>query len=137
MTLAVASAYKLPVAAGSCDIILSIFAPIAAEEFRRAFGKGGMLFTVTAGPRHLYGLKELLYDKPYENEPDSGRLPGFALREDRSVDFMLTLTGDSIERLFMMTPYYYKTSREDQGKLDGVHSLTTEISAKIRRYEAV
>ena len=136
MTLAVASAYRLPVAESRCDAVLSVFAPTAADEFRRVLAKGGMLFTVTARPRHLYGLKATVYDRPYENEEGGAELPGFELREQKNVDFGLALEGDSIMQLFMMTPYYYKTSREDQSKLEATSRLETEVSAAIRRYEA-
>lgn len=133
----VASAYDLPVRNGGADIILSVFAPVAANEFRRALKRGGALFTATACERHLFGLKKAVYDKPYLNEYDGGELEGFRLEERRRTEYTLSLAGEDITRLFIMTPYYYKTSRKDQEKLAVLDRLDTEVSVEIRRYRSL
>lgn len=35
--------------------------------------------------------------------------------------------NEDIMNLFRMTPYYYKTGKADQDKLNGINSLETEI----------
>ena len=48
---------------------------------------------------------------------------------------MMHLTNNhDIVSLFMMTPYYYKTGREDQMKLNSVQTLDTEIEFAILVY---
>ena len=134
VTCAVASAYRLPLAAASCGLLMSVFAPIAAEEFARVLADDGLLLTAVPLERHLFGLKSAVYDTPYENPHEDGELPGFTLSERRSLEYDITLTGEEARQLFMMTPYYYKTSREDQQKLETVDELKTEVAIEVRIY---
>ena len=67
------------------------------------------------------GLKRLLYDETHVN--DSRRdLPGadvpLTLSERRTVSFSMTVEGrENLDALFSMTPYYWRTSRDGQGRL--------------------
>jgi 23S rRNA (guanine745-N1)-methyltransferase len=78
---AVGSVFELPVADGSFDTVINIFAPCAPAEYARVLKSGGHLIVAGAGERHLFGLKELIYDDPYLNEPrrdlpaEGGRTP--------------------------------------------------------------
>jgi 23S rRNA (guanine745-N1)-methyltransferase len=66
---AVGSVFELPVADGSFDTVTNIFAPCAPAEYARVLKTGGHLIVAGAGERHLFGLKELIYDDPYLNDP--------------------------------------------------------------------
>lgn len=125
----VASAFRLPVLSESCDLILDIFAPCAAEEFARVLKPGGVLLRAVPLERHLFGLKAAIYEKPYENSPVEQALPGF--KSIAREDLCWTLSLDSqakIDELFKMTPYYYKTSPADQAKVAALQSLSTELA---------
>ncbi len=129
VTLAVGSVFHLPVPDGSVDLLLSVFAPDAPEEFLRALKPGGVLLRVEPGQRHLMGLKAAVYENPYLNPAPTYAPPGFAALETGELTGSLTLTDPALIRsLFLMTPYYYKTSRDDQAKLAELESLTTEIA---------
>lgn len=129
LTLAVASINALPVPELSCDLVLSVFAPDDAAEFRRVLKKGGVLLRAVPLERHLFGLKAAVYDRPYENPPPDYGPEGFHLVERADVRDDITLTSPELIRaLFMMTPYYYKTGRADQEKLLALSSLETEIA---------
>ena len=65
---AVASSYHLPVADRSIDLLLNCFSPLALEEFRRALRPGGTFLYVVPSEKHLWELKQVLYDHPYPNE---------------------------------------------------------------------
>ena len=124
-----ASAFRLPVLPESCDLILDIFAPCAAEEFARVLRPGGVLLRAVPLPRHLFGLKAAIYEKPYENSPIEQALPGFESIARRDLCWTLTLdTPQKIDELFKMTPYYYKTSPADQAKVAALPSLSTELA---------
>ena len=127
LSLAVASVSALPVADGDCGVLLSVFAPEDAREFRRALRPGGLLLKAVPTERHLWGLKAAVYERPYLNPPPHYAPDGFALLERRTLGGSVELTPPQIENLFMMTPYYYKTGAADQAKLAALPRLETEI----------
>lgn len=107
---AISSIFDLPLSDASCDIVLNIFAPCADREFHRILKPQGKLIQVLPSPRHLYQLKELLYEKVYENEDQVPSLEGFT-SEVYEVKTMMHIEHNSdIQSLFQMTPYYWKTS---------------------------
>ncbi|MBR6638645.1 MAG: methyltransferase domain-containing protein, partial [Lachnospiraceae bacterium] len=68
LSLSVASCFDIPLADSSVDALTAVFSPIVPEEFARVVKPGGIMVLAVASPRHLMGLKQLLYDTPYENE---------------------------------------------------------------------
>ncbi|MBE6752819.1 MAG: methyltransferase domain-containing protein [Ruminococcaceae bacterium] len=130
--LAAASVFRMPIADRSADVVLSIFAPTAAEEFRRVLNKGGRLIQAVPLERHLFGLKQAVYDRPQLNPPEPPMPEGFRLLDCHEVRFDLTIEGETITDLFTMTPYVYKTGADDQRKLAQVERLTTEIEVAVR-----
>jgi 23S rRNA (guanine745-N1)-methyltransferase len=92
-----------------------------------------------AGERHLFGLKELVYDDPYLNDPRRDlptRGDALTLVDTRNVTFRITVEEPPhIAALFSMTPYYWRTSREGHGRLAAAETLTTEVSFDLHIYE--
>lgn len=131
----VGSIFHLPIGSGSCDGMMTLFAPYCGEEFRRVLKPSGKLFLVIPGARHLLGLKNILYDVPYENEVKDYALEGFALETKETVEAEITLTCSAdIQNLFTMTPYYYKTPAEGAARLQALDTLDTPISFEILQY---
>ena len=117
----------------STDLITSIFAPYSSDEFGRI---SNALIAVIPGKRHLFGLKEILYDSPYLNDEEGYDLPNFTLCETTAVDFEITVDGEqAIFDLFSMTPYYWKTPRDAVERLKKVNTLKTEVSFRILYYK--
>ena len=136
LQLAVASLADLPLADGCCDVILHVFAPLETAEFRRVLRPGGRLIRAVPLEDHLWSLKCAVYDRPYRNPPPETTLPGFRLVDRQDLISEITLPSQSdIHALFMMTPYYYKTSRTDQEKLAGLSELKTETAFGLLIYE--
>lgn len=135
---AVASAYKLPFENESFDIVTSLFAPLSFNEFYRVLKKGGVFTTAIPLENHLYQLKQAVYDTPYKNHPESTEQKGFELLNTQEVRKEIYLeSNEDIKNLFMMTPYYYKTSLSDQKKLDSLETLSTEIEFLILTYKKI
>lgn len=133
--VAVSSVYALPLADASIDLVLSIFSPLAQEEYARVLRPGGIFLTVIPLPEHLYSLKAAIYDTPYLNQIKDTALPDFSFLERRDVNYPIMLTSQSdIFSLFCMTPYYYKTSEKDRAKLQMLSSLATQASFAILAY---
>lgn len=133
--LAVAGVFNLPVSEDSCDMLLSLFAPFSLNEFRRVLKKGGILVKAFPLEKHLWSLKTAVYDKPYENETAETEAAGFKLIRKSEVRGRIRLDcSEDILNLFAMTPYYYKTSAEDQQKLKAVPAIDTETEFGIFVY---
>lgn len=134
-TYAISSIFNLPLFDESVDLVTNIFAPIANDEFQRILKRKGLLLTVTPGPRHLFQLKELIYRTPYLNDVSFLSDERFQLLKSQLCQSQITLnSAEDIHNLFVMTPYYYKTSIEDKKKLDSLTQLTTEIEFSIQLY---
>lgn len=132
IAFAVASAYRLPVADGSVELLLNVFSPLAVEEFRRVLRPGGTYLYVVPAARHLWQLKQVLYDRPYPNEERETPYEGFAYQEIVPVSYSIRLPSQAdIHALFQMTPYYWKTPREGAERLEALEALECEIAFQI------
>lgn len=133
---AVASVFHLPIKTESCDILTTLFAPYCGEEFLRVLKRGGIMIMVIPAERHLWQLKCAVYDEPYRNDVKDFALSGFELiKRDTICENIDILCNDDIMSLFSMTPYFYKTSEENQRKLVKLERLTTEIGFEMLTYK--
>jgi len=133
---AVASAYRLPVADGSVDLLLNVFSPLAIEEFRRVLRPGGYYFYVVPAAMHLWELKEVLYEKPYPNEEKETPYDGFRYDRILPVEYTIQLPSqEDIQALFGMTPYAWKTPREGKDRLAALSELTCRIAFHIHVFK--
>ncbi len=132
---AVASLFHMPVKAESCDGILNLFAPCAAEEFYRVLRPGGFLLMATAGENHLWEFKNYIYQNPYRNVPRRDRLRGFEMIDVIQLTYRIQLqSADDIQALFSMTPYFWKTSRKDAQKLRELRQMETTAAFDVLLY---
>ena len=135
-SFAVASAFSLPFAENSADCVLSVFAPSAYEEFSRVLKNDGKLIKAIPLENHLWELKCALYKEPYKNKPEKRNDELFKLVSQKEIKYKINLTEkEDIENLFKMTPYYYKTGREDAERLLSLESLETTVHFGVEVYE--
>lgn len=121
---AVASVYTMPFANNFADLIVSVFAPYAIQEFYRVLNSDGYCLVVYPAKEHLIELKNVLYaDKVYENAKNFDFSP-LAVEEYKEIKFIMNLnSSQDIINLFNMTPYAYKTSIQAKAKLLELNSL--------------
>ena len=129
---AVGSAYHLPMADRSVDLLLNVFSPLALDEFRRVLRPGGVYIYVVPAARHLWEMKEVLYDAPYPNEDKETPYEGFTYEEILPVDYTIHLPAqEDIQALFQMTPYCWKTPRSGKARLAELRELDCQISFRV------
>lgn len=132
----VANLAQLPVQEGSFDYAVHLFAPFQERAFVRLLQPGGRLYTVLPGRRHLFGLKQAVYDRPYENDETLPQTQVLRPAGRWKVCSQITLAcPEDIRAVFRMTPYYYRTSPADRQKLEGLQTLTTEIEFVLAAYD--
>lgn len=133
----VGGSFCAPVRDGWADLLLNIFSPMAEAEFARMLRPGWHLVYAVPTARHLFGLKEILYDCPYENEVRQTEYDGFAFVKAVESTAVITLEGQSVQDLFAMTPYYWNTPADGAARLAECESLTTEIGFRFLVYQKV
>ena len=131
----VASLFTLPIKEKSVDAITNLFAPCAEDEFLRVLKDDGIVVIVAAGERHLFGLKQAIYENPYSNLGRADLPKTMQLVEKRRLTYEIDVLGtQKIEALFSMTPYYWRTSEQDKAKLSSLEELKTEVDFDIFIY---
>ncbi len=134
--LFVANMARLPVQSAAFDWATLLFAPFLEPELVRVLKPGGQFTVVVPGRRHLYGLKEAVYDRPYENDEALPEAKSLRLLGTEKLSARITLPSqEDIQAVFRMTPYYYRTSPADRAKLEGLDRLDTEIEFVLAEYE--
>lgn len=135
-TYFVANMANIPIAEGSMDYCIHLFAPFNEAAFAKVLKDGGRLYTVIPGRFHLWGLKQAVYDTPYENDEILPQTQQLRLITQRKVTAQITLKcQEDIQAVFRMTPYFFHTSQRDKDKLLGLDALETSIEFVIGEYE--
>jgi 23S rRNA (guanine745-N1)-methyltransferase len=130
----VSSVYNLPIANTSTDLILSIFSPIMAEEFKRILSKQGYVITVSPAPNHLREIAELIYDtfRPHTVNTEEKMTSLFKHHSTKRTTFKIDLkSAESLLSLLKMTPYYWSTGIERLENITNKNELTVTCDFNI------
>ncbi len=136
VSFCVANLHALPLKDKTADALVCCFCAYDAKEFSRVLKDDGRFVFVVPGKKHLFGLKSVLYENPYENEVDT-TIDGFELESANELNFTITVNGDDIQNLFAMTPYYWKTPKEGSARLLALESLDTEVNVIVCTYKKI
>lgn len=135
-TYFVANMAAIPLAEESMDSAIHLFAPFNDQAFAQILKPGGRIYTVVPGKHHLWGLKQALYDTPYENDEQLPETEHLRFLGRQKVTAQITLRSqEDIQAVFRMTPYYFRTSLQDKEKLLSLSSLETTVEFVIGEYE--
>ncbi len=123
-----ANIFSLPISDGSTDAAVSMFAPIPWNECRRILRNDGILAVVSSGKNHLIELREVIYENVDLTEFHPSDNDGFTLIREENLTYKIDLsTPEEIQNLFVMTPFYYKTSEEGKNRLYEKKSLSVTV----------
>lgn len=132
----VASIFNLPLRSTSLDCILSMFAPIAEEEFLRLLKPGGFLIIGAAGKNHLYSLKNAIYDSVVLNDVRADLPQKMNFIEKINVNYLISINNnEDIKRLFGMTPYRFRTSEKSMQLLNAINHLDIDVDVDFYVYQ--
>lgn len=138
VNFAVASVFNIPVQSESCDILLTMFAPYCKDEYARVLKNDGYMIMVIPSENHLWELKKAVYDKPYKNSVKPYELDGFRHISTEKVHFNMRIDNSAdIQSLFSMTPYYYKTGKSEQERLNALEILETQADFEVLVYQKI
>lgn len=134
----VASAFHIPVQSACCDILLTMFAPYCKEEYLRVLKSDGIMIMAIPSVNHLWELKKAVYDTPYRNDVKPYELDGFSYIGTEHINFTMKIDNKAdIQSLFSMTPYYYRTGKSEQERLNNLEYLETQADFEILTYKKI
>ena len=130
----VASSHRVPFADQSLDAIVRIYAPCKAEELNRVVSESGIIVTVTPGARHLFELRDRIYDGVRLHSEEAEEISGFELIEEQKINYTMTLTAGHAYDLLQMTPFAWKATDELRAELKTGQAIECEADFNIRVY---
>jgi 23S rRNA (guanine745-N1)-methyltransferase len=130
----VASNINLPFADNFADLICKIFAPVESKEIARVLKTNGTFMTVVPGPKHLFELKQVIYEFPKEHDPEVCP-DGFELVGSQSLTQtkVLSKTAD-IANLCQMTPFAWKIGEQKKQQLVEAGDLSVTFDFVVNVY---
>lgn len=131
----VASIIDLPFTQASLDIVLNVFSPVNFPELSRILKDTGKLVIAHPGPRHLNGLREVIYAAAREHE-ESDMLEQakglFSLSNRTRVNYQLELvTNGEIMDLLAMTPYFWNIDLNTRARVEALDRLALDVDVMI------
>ncbi len=134
MQFCVASSHRLPFTDHSLDAILRIYAPCDHQELQRTTTDHGIVITVTPAARHLYQLRELVYQDVRLHDESPENIASFTLLEEQKLHYEMTMTGNEADDLLQMTPFAWKASEEVKAQLKNAPQFDCEADFILRVY---
>jgi 23S rRNA (guanine745-N1)-methyltransferase len=125
----VGSIFHLPILDNSVDCTVNIFAPFREVEFQRVLKENGIIIKVTPGAQHLMGLKDALYDNPYENDDRIPEISMFKIVESINMKYKIHIDNSvDIINMLKMTPYFWNTNIN---RVNDFIESTTELETEL------
>lgn len=134
-TYVVASSKKIPIRDASMNAVLSMLAPVNADELLRLLDDEGLWIEVTPGSKHLLQLRKLLFDRTHVKSDQPGTRNCFQLINENRLTYDQTVQGDHLQSLVQMTPLYWKSSAAAKANLALVQQLEITADFIIRLFK--
>ena len=137
----VASIVDLPFAPSSLAAILNVFSLADFAEFSRILRKTGKLVIVSPGPRHLNGLREIIYPMAREHAQSAiieQARALFSLSTATRINYPLELkSAGEIMDLLAMTPYFWNIDLNTRSRVEALDRLALDVDVEVRVFEKI
>ncbi len=130
----VGSLFDMPFESASIDCVTSVFVPLGQEEIYRILKDSATWIVVGPGPKHVWELKEILYETPYENKMPE-HVENFEMVSQNVISEKSVV--EDVWSLLEMTPYRYKTSLEALDKIKQLERLEVTFEFVVTVYKKV
>lgn len=125
---------SLPIASGSVDVLLNVFAPRNPEEFTRVLAPGGCVVVVTPRPGHLGGLEAVgpLLSVPAQKADDVLAAFHGVLHEvgRKELDYTMRLPQDLARSALVMGPAAHHERGGEGTTTPAESSAPLEVAAR-------
>lgn len=129
--------FSMPVSDGSIDAVVSMFAPVPAEECARVLRDDGVLCVCASGRDHLIEMRQIIYDEVRDSFTGIKTPEGFELAREKEIKYKETVAGGEIKNLFTMTPFYHRSPRQGRERLEATDSLEITVNCVIHIYRKI
>lgn len=129
------SIFHNPLEDKCADKVITIFAPVAKDEIKRILKDDGSFILVRPNDKHLFELKEVLYENPYLNDIEINEIEDMHIDQRIMIKDKATLDNETLNDLFMMTPYFNTTSIKDKEKLKVIEQIQITFSFIVDVYK--
>lgn len=137
----VASIVDLPFAQNSLDMVLNVFSPADFPEFSRVLRETGSLLIVSPGPKHLNGLREIIYQEAREHARSTHceEAKGFfSLSAETRINYRIELKGrEAVMDLLAMTPYFWNIDLTTRARVEALDRLALDVDVELRVFKKV
>ncbi len=133
----VASSEDIPLQSLSIDLAFKVYAPASDSQLHRVIKSKGYLVSVTPAPRHLWQLREFIYDNVQPHDTVDTKFQGF--RKVSSEQFNYNIIPDSNNRLnlLQMTPFAWKADEAATKAIADAQDLSIELDFIISVYQKI
>lgn len=116
--------------------LISVYAPILETEFTRLLKEDGYLLTVTPAEKHLFELKEIIYDQANQHDTSKSPIEKLTLIEEQRLTYpMYFNSSEDVLNLLSMTPFAFKASKESIIKIKSMTNFTCQADFILRLYK--
>lgn len=135
---AVASSNDIPLPEAGADAMLAIFSPVNAVEAARVLRPGAALLVAAPGEKHLWELREALYEEVRAHQADKWQeelAPHFRFHSEARLQFDIALADNAaVNQLLKMTPHYWRAAREKRTQVEQLPSLATQADFRLLQF---
>ncbi len=123
----VASSEEMPFQSETIDAAFKVYAPVNELELHRIMKSGGYFINVTPAPRHLWQLREFIYEEVREHATQDTLFTGLEKMSSQQLSYQITPSPEDRLRLLDMTPFAWKANGDARRKISERHDLAIEL----------